>query len=306
MKKLLVTGASSMIGRRILDDWTSFSGYEMIADNHKCWDLTNRNECFDLFSRTKPDYVIHLASLNGNIDYNAKYPADIFSVTTQIALNVLTAASQFGVKKVVSAISSCAYPEAEILKEDNFFNGEPHRSVDAHGFAKRYVMELGRQIYKQNGMISVGMCFNTCYGPYDNFDLAKTKVVGSLIRKIVTAKMENATEVSIWGTGSARREFIFVDDVAKMFLKTMQSYDDVYYPINVGSGTDISIKELAETICEVVGYSGKLVFDTSKPDGQMKKLLSNEKMIQTFGEQAFTSLLDGLSKTVDYYKATKC
>ena len=303
MTRILITGATSMVGRSLFYEDGPFRGCWMFADNHSIWDLMNKEACDSLFNEVKPDYVIHLASLNGNIDYNAKYPSDIFATTTQIALNVLTTASKYKVKKVVSAISSCAYPEAELLVEENFFSGEPHRSVDAHGFAKRYILELGRQIYKQSGMVSVGMCFNTCYGPDDNFDLNKTKVVASLVRKIYTAKASGDISVSIWGTGNARREFIYAGDLPKMFFNTLKLYNDVYYPINVGCGEDISIGDLARLIKDVVGYSGELVFDESKPDGQMKKLLCNKKMTSLFGEQEFTPLRRGLEETVDFYRA---
>jgi GDP-L-fucose synthase len=298
--RTLITGSTSMIGRSLVSEDSPLSGM-VFADSHSEWDLRNYDACYNLFNQVRPDYVIHLASLNGNISYNNTYPADIFKTTSQIAYNVLTVSALFCVKKVVSAISSCAYPYADLLEEENFFNGEPHPSIEAHGFAKRYIIELSRQLHKQHGLVSVGMCFNTCYGPNDNFDLSKTKVMGSLIRKIYTAKANDEKFVTIWGTGDARREFIYADDVAKMFRLVLDKYEDVRYPINVGCGVDISISDLAHMIRDIVGYEGMLIFDPSKPEGQMKKLLSNKKMTALFGEQSFTSLRDGIAKTVDEY-----
>lgn len=298
---ILLTGSSSMVGKAIV---RCNEKYDIVCDDHKSFDLTDYESVVELFKTTQPKYVIHLASLNGNISFNNKYPSNIFYTTSAIGMNVLRACQQFKVEKVVSAISSCAYPDGEdLLIEKNFWDGEPHRSVDAHGFSKRFILEYGRQLYKQHGMISVGVCFNTCYGPHDNFDLNKTKVMGSLIKKICDAKKQQDKSVHIWGTGNPRREFIYVDDVARMIFETIDKYSDPFYPINIGSGEDVSIAELAKTIKDVVGYEGSLNFDLSKPDGQMKKLLSNQKMEKYFGPQEFVPLNAGIERTVDWYES---
>jgi GDP-L-fucose synthase len=301
--KLLITGSNSMIGKALLRNDHLKEKYEIVGATHSGHDLCDYSEAYDLFKETKPDYVIHLASLNGNIEYNSKYPSSIFMETTEMALNVLRISQQFAVKKVVSAISSCAYPSNNILRESEFFNGEPHGSIESHGFAKRYIVELSRQLYRQYGFISVGMCFNTAYGPHDNFNLNKTKVMASLIKRFVDAKKGGTEKVTLWGTGCPHREFIYADDVARMFGLVLEKYSDPFYPINVGCGKDISIRELATLVADEVGYTGNVVFDTSKPDGQVKKLLCNEKMEKHFGPQSFTSLHEGIRKTVDWYES---
>lgn len=301
--KLLITGSSSMVGKALIRNESLQSKYEIIECDHKLFDLSQFGDTFCLFEKHRPDYVIHLASLNGNIKYNDKYPADIFMRTTEIALNVLRVSLMCEVKKVVSAISSCAYPSIPLLRESDFFFGEPHGSIESHGFAKRYIIELSRQLYRQHGFLSVGMCFNTAYGPYDNFDLEKTKVMGSLIKRFVEARQSGLDEVVLWGSGSPKREFIYVDDVARMFDLVLDKYNDPFYPINVGSKTEISISQLANLVAEIVGYKGRITFDMSKPDGQMKKLLCNEKMQKHFGQQTFTPLRDGIERTVDWYES---
>ena len=303
MSKILITGANSMVGKSIIRNSHLFN-HELIPDDKKEFNLLDRYQTELLFERHRPDYVIHLASVNGNISYNNKYPSDIFLSTTKIAENVITTSYKFGVKKVISAISSCAYPDGKsLLVEEEFFDGPPHTSVESHGFAKRYIIELNRQLFKQFGFVSVGMCFNTCYGPEDSFDLNKTKVLGSLIKKFSDAKNENASEVILWGTGNVSREFIYVDDVAYMFKLVIDKYSNPLYPINVGSGKEISISTLSKLVSGIVGYKNKITFDSSKPDGQKSKLLSNENMQKYFGQQNFVSLEDGIKRTVDWYES---
>lgn len=299
--KILLTGSTSMVGRSILRN--NIDNYKIVGDDHK-FDLTDYDNVDKLFKDIKPTHVIHLASLNGNISFNNKYPSDIFYTTTSIAMNILKASTKYNIKKIVSAISSCAYPcNKELLIEEEFWDGEPHTSVDAHGFAKRFILEYSRQIYKQYQTLSVGVCFNTCYGPYDNFDLNKTKVMGSLIKKFLEAKYNNDPYVEVWGTGNPMREFIYVDDVAKMIFKVLDKYSNPFYPINVGSGKDISIRDLSYLIKSVIGYNGNILFNSSKPDGQMKKLLSNANMEKYFGPQEFTTLEEGIERTVKWYEA---
>ena len=299
--KILLTGSKSMVGRAIVRH--NNNRLEIIEDNHK-YDLTDIIQTEQLFHETKPTHVIHLASLNGNILFNNKYPADIFYTTSSIAMNVLKISQKYNIKKIVSAISSCSYPDnKDLLVEEEFWSGEPHTSVDAHGFSKRFILEYGRQLYKQYGLISTGMCFNTCYGPYDNFNLDKTKVIGSLIKKFIDARSQNLSNVEIWGTGSPKREFIYVDDVAKFIFMVMDKYSDPFYPINIGSGKDISIFDLAYLIKDISKFNGDIIFNNSKPDGQMKKLLCNIKMQKYFGPQEFITLREGIERTIDWYES---
>lgn len=300
--KILLTGSKSMIGRAIIK-FNNNNDIDIYEDGHR-YDLTQLDNVDQLFKETRPTHVIHLASLNGNISFNNKYPADIFYTTTTIAMNVLQMSYKYNVKKVLSTISSCSYPDGkDILIEEDFWSGEPHGSVDAHGFAKRSILEFGRQLYKQHGLVSIGMCLNTCYGPYDNFDLTKTKVMGSLIKKFIDARNNNLPSVEIWGTGKPKREFIYCDDVAKMVFMILKKYSDPFYPINIGSGKDISIADLAILIKDIVKFNGKIIFNTSKPDGQIKKLLSNAKMEKYFGPQEFITLSDGIERTISWYES---
>ena len=290
-KRIIITGPDSMIGKAIRKE-AEEKGHVVYPVTHSEHDLCSYDETASVFKETSPDYCIHLASLNGNISFNNKYPSDIFYTTSQIGLNVLNCCQRFGVKKVVSLISSCAYPDTGgLLKERNFWDGEPNPTVDAHGFSKRLLLEYSRQLYKQHGLVSVGVVVNTCYGPHDNFDINKTKVMGGLIKRFIDAEKNEDPEV-----------FIYSDDVGKHTVGVLEKYNDPNYPINIGCGKDVSIKELAEMIKQEVGYQGSLIWDDSRPDGQMRKLLDNTKMKRHFGELSFTPLHAGIHKTIKWYK----
>lgn len=302
-KRILVTGGESMLGRNIDAKLLDLDAL-VFPVSHKSNDLLNYNDVFHLFDSVRPHYVIHCAGYNGNIDFNKRYPVNIYGQTMQMALNVFNVATKFNVKKIVSLISSCAYPDLgnQALKEKDFWNGEPNRSVDAHGFAKRGILEFGRQITKQYQIPCVGMCVNTCYGPYDNFSVEKTKVVGGLIKKFSEAKKNNDPYVECWGTGRAKREFIFAEDVGRYLPLVLQDYDDSEYPTNIGSGKEYEIRELAEKVKTAVGYEGEIKWDTSKPDGQMSKLLDNSRMKELWGDLEFTGLEEGIERTVEWYE----
>jgi GDP-L-fucose synthase len=289
--KLLITGGYSMIGRAVANNWDG----DIVQASHKDFDFTDVNSTLDCFSKHSPDYVVHCAGYNGNIDFNKKYPADIFNRTVLMSMNVLIAVKIYKPIKTISMISSCAYPNSSLLIEKDFWKGTPHPSVEAHGFAKRVLVEYARQLKKQYDVNHLGLVVNTVYGPYDNFHIEKTKVMGGLIKKFSDAKRENSKSVYLWGTGKPKREFIYSEDVGKIvcsLLKDKVEYDTL---LNVGHGEDISIKDLAYKIKERIGYEGEVLFDTAKQDGQMQKLLLSDYDFD------FTSIDDGIKETIKWY-----
>ena len=298
--KIVITGASSMIGRSVIRQLEAIPDIDIVPVYHNHYDLLNIEHCKYILKGA--DYCIHCAAYNGNIPFTAKYAADIFYRTTIMAMNVLNCANEFGIKKVVSPLASCAYPNKDILKEEDFWNGPPNETVEAHGLSKRNILAYSRQLYKQHGFKSVCLIFNTCYGPYDSFDINKTKVVGGLINKFITSQKNNDRSVVCWGTGSPRRELIYCDDAATAIIDVLKYYDNPNEPINIGTGLDVSIKELAETIRDVVEYKGEIEWDLTKPDGQYQKLLDITKYKELLPQINFTTLKDGLIKTIDFYK----
>jgi len=302
-KTIAVTGANSMVGRAIIRQLTTYS-VTVKSIFHEQYDLMSYDETRTAVNGA--DYCFHCAGYNGNISFNKKYPADIFYRTTQIGLNVLTACREMGVTKVVSPLASCAYPDKHILKETDWLNGSPNETVEAHGLSKQTIQAYSKQLKKQFDFDSVCVMFSTCYGPYDSFDIQKTKVVGALIKKVYDALTNNEPYIECWGTGSPRRELIYVDDAAQAMINVLLFYDDCSYPLNIGTGKDISIKELVLLIARICEYQGEIRWDTSKPDGQYQKLLDVSKMQRhidnkTLSEIKFTDLIKGLTQTIEWY-----
>lgn len=296
-KKILILGANSMLGRRAKKYLSRYTD-KIYEPGHDYLDLLWESQVFNYFESIRPDYLIYAAGYNGNIQFNKKNPVKIINDTCQMALNVMRYASFYNVK-TLSFISSCAYPNQCLLKEDEFWNGRPDDSVSAHGFGKRLILELVEQYKKEYNFHHIGMCINTCYGKWDNFNSNKSKVIGSLITKFSTAKKENLPSVKLLGNGSNRREFIYCDDVGK-YLPLLLEYDKDLPLINIGSGIDYSIKETAELIKNLIGYQGQIEW-SGQDGGQQEKRLDNTKMKQIFGDLKFTPLDEGLQKTIDWY-----
>jgi len=216
-------------------------------------------------------------------------------------MNILGCSTLNKVSKIVNLLSSCAYEPKEILEEKDFLSGTTDESVESHGLARKGVFAYGKFLNKQYGLNSVGVVLNNCYG-YAAFDRPhKLKVADNLVKKFVDAKYNNDKEVVVWGTGNPLRELLFCEDAAEGVVKVLEHYEDNNEVINIGGGKDISIINLANLIKELVGFEGKIVLDTSKADGQMKKLLCNKKMREVLGWEPPTSLKEGLKLTIQHY-----
>tara|TARA_R110002110_G_scaffold140581_1_gene327971 strand:+ start:441 stop:1394 length:954 start_codon:yes stop_codon:yes gene_type:complete len=304
-KKVLVTGGEGFLGRAIVSKLLEKEANPIIV-RHGEVNLNDLQTLIHFLNSVKPDYCIHAAGYNGGIEFNRMYPADILFSNTVMGLNLHHACEYVGVKKLVSIMTSCAYPDTgmEVLKEEDFWNGLPNGTIRAHGIAKRILQAASEAYNKQYELNSVAVCVTNLYGPNDTFNLVRTKVVGALIRKFVEAKTEEEEQVECWGTGDPMREFMYVDDAAEAIIQALQKYDDHSQPLNIGTGKDISIKELVEYIKEAVGYEGDVFWNTEKPDGQMKKLLSVEKMKDYIDIEPI-SVKDGIIKTVGWYSLNK-
>ena len=305
-KKIMVTGDKSMVGRSVVK---SIEKRGAIIDPilHEECDLLEYEQIYNRIKKFNPEYCIHAAGYNGNISFNKQFPSDIFFNTTIMGLNTLKACALLGVKKIVTPLSSCAYRStSEQLEEKDFHVGMPDTSVEAHGLSKKAIFYYSRQIFKQYKTLAVCTIFNTAYGPYDSFNINKTKVVGGLIKKFIDAKENKEDQVVCWGTGNPRREFIYCDDAGEGIVQTLEKYSVVDYPINIGFNKDVSIKDLSEIISDIVGYDGTIAWDTKRPDGQYRKILNSNRMkdFDILIEDR-TLLKEGLKKTVDWYKANE-
>lgn len=267
-------------------------------------DYDARYEEDNCFSEIKRDsVVVNLIAEKTTIALNKEKPATICENTLRTNMNVLKMCHNAGVKKLINIVSSCAYPGdcIEPMGEDYFWKGSPHESIRPHGLAKQAVYGLS-QFYRQEfGLNVVCLAFNSIYGGTVWEKPETLKVLESLVKKIVDAKNRNIESVTLWGTGDPRREFLYVDDAAESILQAIKKYDDGEL-LNIGSGYDISIKDLAEGIKLAAGYKGEILWDTSKPDGQIRKLLSVEKMKTTLNWEPPTLLANGIQKTIEDFE----
>lgn len=309
-KFVAVTGADSMIGRAVIEKLKKYNA-KIRPIPHRAYDLMDEKQASmalypyiynsdNTIPRTDC-FLIHLATSSGNIGFNQKYPADVYYNTTKINLLTLHYAHKHNYTKVVSVISSCAIGESrEELLESDLWIGPPNETVECHGLAKRTLDAYSRMLRKQNGFNAVTCILQNSFGPYDSVDLNKTKVVMSLIKKYVDAKRQNLPEVVNWGTGSPLREFVYCKDAAEGIIQTLMCYNEET-PINIASDEEVSIRDLSDLIKYLVGYTGKIVWDTTKADGQMRKKLNTKKM-HTYLDLKFTNLSDALKETIKWYE----
>jgi GDP-L-fucose synthase len=302
--KIYVAGHKGLIGSAFIRFFKK-NGYKNIItqDKHEL-DLTCKEDTVNFFRENQPEVVILAAGKVGGIIQNRDYPADFIFKNLSIQLNVLSAAREYHVKRLIFFASSCMYPKDthQPMKENQLYTGHLELTSIAYASAKYAGVQMCKSINEQNGFVTfIPVIPNTAYGPNDNFDLNSSHVLSALIRRIHEAKEQDSHKVVLWGTGSSKREFVFVDDIvgACILLLTSRLSNDLL-PINIGVGSDISIKSLAEKISRMVGYSGKIKWDKSKPDGTPRKLLDNNR-IESIGWKATTDFDEGLECTYQWY-----
>ena len=268
-------------------------------------DLRDRIAVDQLFSTLTPDVVILAAARVGGILANASKPAEFLEDNLRIQVNVMGAAQRTGVQRLLFLGSSCIYPKfaAQPITEESLMTGELEETNDAYAVAKIAGIKQVQALRKQYGLNYISAMPTNLYGPGDNFNPTNSHVLPALIRRIHEAKMANAETVTIWGSGRPRREFLFVDDLADALLFLLEHYDSPE-PINVGVGADITIRELAEKIAQVVGWQGEFLFDSSKPDGTPRKLLDVSRLT-TLGWKASTSVGIGIMRTYEWFLANE-
>ena len=285
-----------MIGRAVRESLNQ-NKLAFCSLSHDECNLENFNECYNFFEYCNADTLIHLAGYNGNIQFNLQNPTDIFYKTAQMGLNVLRCAELFKYKKVVAILSSCAYPDLSgEMMEHQLWHGECNDTVSCHGYSKRMLDAYGQHL--RHKKINYTSCIvQNSYGPYDSLDLNKTKVVTALIIKILKAK-KSGENVICWGTGSPKREFIYSKDVGHAIVKCLYTDGN---RINIGSGEEISIKELVYKIADIIGFSGDIIWDTDKPDGQNQKKLDLTLMKDL--DLKITPLSEGLKETISWVES---
>ena len=299
--KIYIAGHRGLVGSAVVKKLEAEGFSNVIVRTHKELDLENAKAVEDFFAKEKPEYVVLAAARVGGIKANMTYPAEFLYENLQIQNNVMRCALDHGTKKLLFLGSSCIYPRnsKQPMKEDYFFEGKPEPTNEAYAIAKIAGMKYCEYIYEEHGRTFISCMPTNIYGVGDNFDFESSHVIPALMRRMHEAKVAGTPEVVIWGSGVSRREFLYVDDAADAMYWLLENYDSKDF-LNVGTGTDISIKELAQVIQEVVGYKGKLVFDTSKPDGMPKKLLDVSKL-HKLGWKHKVGFKDGLKQTYDWF-----
>ena len=301
---ILVAGGSGLVGSAIVRELKRLN-QDVIGTSSKDVDLLDRDKTFEFVNNLKPSAVIDAAAKVGGIGSNNTYPAEFLSQNLQIQSNLMDAAHTAKVSKFVFLGSSCIYPRdcAQPIKEEYLLTGELEQTNSAYAVAKIAGIELIKSYRKEYGYKWISVMPTNMYGSNDNFDLENGHVLPVLIRKFIEAKLLGSGKVTLWGSGTPLREFMHVDDFAKAVVFCMDKYDDSKQ-INVGSGHEVSIKDLATKISSVVGSTGEIIWDSSKPDGTPRKVLDSSK-ITKLGWKPLISLDQGIASTVEWYLQNK-
>jgi GDP-L-fucose synthase len=302
--KVYVAGHTGLIGSALLRSLQSLRYNNLLLPSHHELDLTDRQSVLNFFQSQKPEYVILAAGRVGGIVENRTYPADFITANISIQQNVIDAAHQCEVKKLIYFGSSCMYPKEcnQPMSESALYSGKPEPTSLAYAVAKMAGLQTCLAYNQQYGVKRfIPVIPNSAYGPGDNFDPSSGHVLSSLISKFHEAKVNEVKEVSLWGSGSPKREFIHVDDIAEACITLLTSdIQDLDLPVNLGSGADISIKDLANLISRVVGYQGRVEWDSSKPDGAPRKLLDSSR-VNKFGWAPKVPFEEGVKETYEWY-----
>ncbi len=303
-KKVLVTGGAGFLGSHVVEMLKGKGAEDITVPRSRSCDLRGRENCRNAVK--DKDIVIHIAVKGGGIGFNLAYPGEIFFDNIMMGAQLMEEARLAGVRKFVAVGTVCCYPKFTPVPfmEDDLWNGYPEETNAPYGLAKKMMLVQSQAYRKQYGFNSIFLLPTNLYGPRDDFDPESSHVIPALVRKVVEAKESGKDHVTVWGTGNVTREFLYVKDAARGIILASEKYDKSE-PVNLGSGLEISIKELVEMIVEIAGFDGEIRWDKSKPDGQPRRCLDVSKAKEEFGFEAETDFKDGLEKTIEWYKMNK-
>jgi GDP-L-fucose synthase len=301
--RFVVTGGAGFLGRSVVNALRVRGAERVFIPRSADYDLRQQEAVIDLLNDTRPDIIIHLAAVVGGIGANRAHPAEFFYDNLMMGAQLFHEAWCSRVKKFVTIGTVCAYPKFTPVPfhEASLWDGYPEETNAPYGLAKKMLLVQGQAYRQQYGFNSIYLLPTNLYGPGDNFDLETSHVIPALIRKFMEAKDRGDQQVVAWGTGSPTREFLYVDDAAEGILLAAERYDKPD-PVNIGSGQEISIRNLTELVAELVGFEGAVVWDSSKPDGQPRRALDTSRAAQEFGFKANTPFRDGLARTIAWYQ----
>lgn len=302
-KRIAIPGGTGFFGSHIVDKLKALNCRVFIPDRSKGIDFREREDCQNFFKQTKPEVVINCAAFQGGIGFHSGKQADLFMDNILMGCYLMESAQKAGVKKFVNIIAGCAYPgylEKDILDEADFWNGELHDSIFSYGFSRKGTIVYGKALYRQYGFNSIHLVFANMYGPRDHFNPSQSKALAGLIKKIYEAKRDNLPTVEIWGTGKPLRDWLYVKDGVEGVIRATEVYESID-PLNIATGKGVSIKQLAEAIKQEIGYTGKLVYNTKKPDGALKKVFGIRRMKTVLKWEPKTNIKQGIKETVKWF-----
>lgn len=301
-KKVLVTGGSGFLGRVVCAKLRDRGVSDVFVPRSRDFDLTRPDDVEKLFADQSPDLVIHLAARVGGIGANMKNPATLYLTNLLMGTYVIEEARRRDIDKTVVVGTICSYPKHTPVpfKEEDLWEGYPEETNAPYGIAKKALLAHAQANRTQYGQNTIYLLPTNLYGPGDKFNASISHVIPALIKKFMEAKENDEASVSVWGTGTATREFLYVDDAAEGIVRGAEAYDGEE-PVNLGSGREVPIKELAEVISRLTHYEGDIVWDPTKPDGQPRRRVDTSRAARLFGFEAATSLEDGLRATIDWY-----
>lgn len=302
-KRVVVTGGTGFLGTHVVDKLRQRECLHIIVPRSREYDLTQKEAIVRLCKEAKPDLVLHLAAVVGGIGANMKHPGKFFYDNAIMGIQLIEQARLHVVDKIVIVGTVCAYPKFTPVpfREDNIWDGYPEETNAPYGLAKKMLLVQSQAYRQEYGFNSIYLLPVNLYGPGDNFDPESSHVIPALIRKFTEAVAMGKKEVPAWGTGKASREFLYVEDAAEGILLAAEHYNKPE-PANLGSGMEITIKDLSELMAELCGFHGKIVWDTTKPDGQPRRCLDTNRAEKEFGFRATTEFREGLKRTIEWYR----
>lgn len=301
-RRVVVTGGHGFLGSFVVEKLRAAGAREVVVPRSQVHDLRVQSEALKLYTDSHPDIVIHLAAVVGGIGANRANPGRFFYDNATMGINMIEAARIAGIEKFVCVGTICSYPKFTPVpfREDDFWNGYPEETNAPYGLAKKMLLVQLQAYREQYGLNGIYLTPVNLYGPRDNFDLETSHVIPALIRKCLEAKQKGSAEIVAWGTGNATREFLYAEDAAEAVVIAAEKYSKPEL-VNLGSGEEISVRDLLEIIRSAVGTTATVRWDASRPDGQPRRCLDTSRAAAEFGWRANTSLHSGLRKTIDWY-----
>ncbi len=305
-KRICITGGAGFLGSHLIENLKSKGCENIFVPHIEDYDLTTEKDIIKMYQDAKPDIVIHLAAVVGGIGANREHPGSFYYKNLMMGAQLIEQARLYGLEKFVAIGTICAYPKFTPVpfKEEELWNGYPEETNAPYGIAKKCMLVQLQSYRDEYGTKGIFLLPVNLYGPKDNFDPNSSHVIPALIKKCIEAKEAGKDEIICWGTGKATREFLFVEDAAEGIALATEKYDGTE-PVNLGAGFEISIKDLVELIVEKTGFQGKVVWDTSQPDGQPRRCLDTQRAKEYFGFEAKTKFEEGIEKTIAWYIANR-